>query len=155
MGYSDYFLIVWDFIKYAKMNNIMVGPGRGSAAASLVAYSLGITNIDPIEYNLIFERFLNPERVSMTDIDTDFQDDRRDEVIRYVGKRYSKDRVAHIVTFGCFAVKSALRETAKALNLSETRLSQINKYINNDSDQTIEKNLQENEEIINLANTYW
>lgn len=154
MGYSDYFLIVWDFIKYAKTNNIMVGPGRGSAAASLVAYSLGITNIDPIEYNLIFERFLNPERVSMPDIDTDFQDDRRDEVIRYVGKRYSKDRVAHIVTFGCFAVKSALRETAKALNLSETRLSQINKYINNDGDQTIEKNLQENEEIINLANTY-
>ncbi len=151
MGYSDYFLIVWDFIKFAKKSNIMVGPGRGSAAASLVAYTLGITNIDPIEYNLIFERFLNPERVSMPDIDTDFQDDRRDEVIRYVGKRYTKERVAHIITFGCFAVKSALRETAKALKLSDVRFNQINKYINNEYGQTIEKNLAENDDLKNLC----
>lgn len=154
MGYSDYFLIVWDFIKFAKNNNIMVGPGRGSAAASLVSYSLGITNVDPIEYNLIFERFLNPERVSMPDIDTDFQDDRRDEVIKYVGKRYTKERVAHIITFGSFAVKSAIRETAKALKLSDVRFNQINKYIHNDHTQTIQKNLTENEEIIDLCKNY-
>lgn len=154
MGYSDYFLIVWDFIKFAKKNEIVCGPGRGSAAAALVSYTLGITNVDPLEYNLIFERFLNPERVSMPDIDTDFQDDRRDEVIRYVGERYTKNRVAHIITFGRFAVKSALRETAKALNLSELRLSEINKFINNESNQTIEKNLTENENIIKLVNSY-
>lgn len=154
MGYSDYFLIVWDFIKFAKNNNIMVGPGRGSAAASLLSYSLGITNVDPIEYNLIFERFLNPERVSMPDIDTDFQDDRRDEVIKYVGRRYTKERVAHIITFGSFAIKSAIRETAKALKLNDVRLNQINKYINNEPSQTITKNLTENEEIKELCKNY-
>ena len=99
MGYVDYFLIVWDFIRYARDNDIMVGPGRGSAAGSIVAYTLGITNIDPIRYNLLFERFLNPERVSMPDIDVDFCFERRQEVIDYVGKKYGKDRVVQIVTF--------------------------------------------------------
>lgn len=131
MGFSDYFLIVWDFIKYAKTNNIYVGPGRGSAAASLVGYSLGITDVDPIKYNLLFERFLNKERISMPDIDTDFPDDRRDEVIKYVGSKYGKNRVAHIVTFGTFKVKLALRDASRVYKLSDVRLKEILKCISN------------------------
>ena len=130
MGFSDYFLIVWDFIKYAKTNNIYVGPGRGSAAASLVGYCLGITDIDPLKYNLLFERFLNKERVSMPDIDTDFPDDRRDEVIKYVGEKYGKNRVAHIVTFGTFKAKLALRDASRVFKLSEVRLKEVLKCIN-------------------------
>ena len=105
MGYVDYFLIVWDFIHFAKSNGIMVGPGRGSAAGSIVAYCLEITDIDPIRYQLIFERFLNPERVSMPDIDVDFCFERRQEVIDYVVRKYGKDRVVQIVTFGTLAAK--------------------------------------------------
>ena len=100
MHFEDYFLIVYDFILYAKKNGIMVGPGRGSAAGSLVSYCLGITEIDPIKYGLLFERFLNPERISMPDIDTDFPDDRRDEVVAYVKEKYGKDHVGHIITYG-------------------------------------------------------
>src|SRR5262249_43987988 len=99
MGFAGYFLVVWDFIHYARQRGIAVGPGRGSSAGSLVAYCLGITNVDPIRYGLLFERFLNPERISMPDMDIDFADDRRDEVIRYVAEKYGHDRVAHIITF--------------------------------------------------------
>ena len=110
MGYVDYFLIVWDFINYARSQNIMVGPGRGSAAGSIVSYTLGITNIDPVRYNLLFERFLNPERVSMPDIDVDFCYERRQEVIDYVVRKYGKDQVVQIVTFGTLAAKGVVRD---------------------------------------------
>ena len=130
MGFCDYFLIVFDYVRYAKKNNIYVGPGRGSAPASLVAYSLGITDIDPLEYNLLFERFLNKERISMPDIDIDFQDDLRDEVIKYVGRKYSKSRVAHIATFGTFKIKLAINDCARVYKLSEQKIKLINKYLN-------------------------
>ena len=110
MGYVEYFLIVWDFINFAKSRNIMVGPGRGSAAGSVVAYTLKITDIDPIKYNLIFERFLNPERISMPDIDIDFCQERRGEVIDYVIEKYGKDNVAQIITFGTLKAKAAVRD---------------------------------------------
>ncbi len=129
MGFADYFLIVYDYVKYAKKNNIYVGPGRGSAPASLVGYSLGITDIDPLYHNLLFERFLNKERVTMPDIDIDFQDDKRDEVIKYVGSRYGKSRVAHIATFGTFKIKMALNDTARVYKLNEARLKQINRCL--------------------------
>lgn len=125
MGFCDYFLIVYDFIRYAKKNNILVGPGRGSAPGSLVAYSLGITEIDPIEHDLLFERFLNPERVSMPDIDTDFPDNRRDEVIKYMGQKYGKPRVAHISTFGTFGPRLAIRDVARVLKVSDVYLDEI------------------------------
>ena len=118
MHFEDYFLVVYDFIKYAKKNDILVGPGRGSAAGSLVAYSLGITEVDPIKYNLLFERFLNPERITMPDIDTDFPDIDRDRVIAYVVDKYGKDKVANIITFGTMGAKQALRDVARVLNIS-------------------------------------
>ncbi|HEV3347017.1 MAG TPA: DNA polymerase III subunit alpha, partial [Methylomirabilota bacterium] len=118
MGFSGYFLVVWDFIAHARRQGIAVGPGRGSSAGSLVAYCLGITNVDPIRYGLIFERFLNPERVSMPDMDIDFADDRRDEVIRYVVDRYGADRVAHIITFGTMGAKAVIRDVARVLGFS-------------------------------------
>ena len=113
----DYFLIVWDFIKYARDNDIMVGPGRGSAAGSLVAYTLGITQLDPIRYDLLFERFLNPERVSMPDIDVDFCFERRQEVIDYVVRKYGKDRVVQIVTFGTLAARGVIRDVGRVLDM--------------------------------------
>ncbi|MFB1050845.1 DNA polymerase III subunit alpha [Paraliobacillus sp. JSM ZJ581] len=125
MQFSDYFLIVWDFIAYAKNNGIMVGPGRGSAAGSIVAYLLDITEVDPIEYNLLFERFLNPERVSMPDIDIDFSDHRRDEVISYVRDKYGENHVAQIGTFGTFATRSIIRELAKIMDISAEDISFI------------------------------
>ena len=125
MGYDDYFLIVWDFVKYAKQHNILVGPGRGSAAGSLVSYCLGITEIDPLKYDLLFERFLNPERVSMPDIDTDFPDDKRDLVIDYVKNLYGAKHVCNITAFGTFQIKSSIRELSKAFNISTTRGSSI------------------------------
>ena len=131
MGFADYFLIVWDYVKYAKKSGILVGPGRGSAPASLVSYALGITDIDPLRYQLLFERFLNIERISMPDIDIDFPDNERDTVIRYVGEKYGINRVAHIATFGTFQVKSAVRDTAKALGLSNVRLDEILKHLKN------------------------
>ena len=129
MGFTDYFLIVFDYVRFAKTNDICVGPGRGSAGGSLVSYCLGITEIDPIKYNLLFERFLNPERVSMPDIDVDFPDDRRDDVIRYIGKRFGVDRVAHINTFGTFKPRLAIRDVARISNLNDNKLKEIMKFI--------------------------
>ncbi|NBK98512.1 MAG: DNA polymerase III subunit alpha, partial [Erysipelotrichia bacterium] len=131
MGYADYFLIVYDFIRYAKTQSIYVGPGRGSAAGSLVSYCLGITHVDPIKYDLLFERFLNPERISMPDIDIDFPDDRRDEVIAYVKKLYGEQHVAHIVTFGTLGAKQVLRDVARAMNISIREVDMITKMIPN------------------------
>ena len=120
-GFSGYFLIVADFINYAKTSGIPVGPGRGSAAGSLVAYCLGITDIDPIKYDLIFERFLNPERISMPDIDVDFCKDGRDDVIKYVTEKYGKDNVAQIITFGTMQSKAAVRDVGRALGICRGR----------------------------------
>ena len=129
MGFDDYFLIVWDYVRYAKMNHIVVGPGRGSAAGSLVAYVLGITNIDPMAYDLLFERFLNPERVSMPDIDIDFQDDRRDEVIQYVIDKYGQDHVAQIVTFTTYGPRVAIKEIGQVMGLPAPRLELLAKMV--------------------------
>ena len=129
MGFSGYFLVVWDFISYARRQGIAVGPGRGSSAGSLVAYCLGITNVDPIRYGLIFERFLNPERISMPDMDIDFADDRRDEVIRYVVERYGADRVAHIITFGTMGAKAVIRDVARVLGFSYGEADRIAKLV--------------------------
>ena len=129
MQYEDYFLIVWDFIRFAKTQGIYVGPGRGSAAGSLVSYCLGITHVDPIEHDLLFERFLNPERISLPDIDTDFPDNRRDEVIQYVVQKYGKDHVAHISTFGTLAAKQVLRDVGRVMEISVRELDSISKTI--------------------------
>lgn len=147
MGFVEYFLIVWDFIHFAKTNHIMVGPGRGSAAGSLVAYSLQITDIDPIRYNLIFERFLNPERVSMPDIDIDFCIERRGEVIDYVKHKYGEDNVSQIITFGTMKAKAAVRDVARALNLSYAEGDRIAKAIPFDLKMTIDKALEMNPEL--------
>lgn len=147
MGYVDYFLIVWDFIKFAKDNGIMTGPGRGSAAGSLVAYTLGITNIDPIKYNLLFERFLNPERVSMPDIDSDFCYERRQEVIDYVVKKYGKDNVAQIITFGTMAARAVIRDVGRALNYPYAEVDVIAKMIPFELGMTIDKALSLNPEL--------
>ena len=137
MHFEDYFLIVYDFILYSKKNGIMVGPARGSAGGSLVAYCLGITDIDPIKYGLLFERFLNPERISMPDIDTDFPDDRRDEVIEYVKNKYGKDHVGHIITYGTLKAKQVLRDVARALNYSVSDADTLNKLIPNSPTMTL------------------
>ena len=153
MGYVDYFLIVWDFIKYAKDNKIMVGPGRGSAAGSLVAYSMKITNIDPIRYNLIFERFLNPDRVSMPDIDVDFCYERREEVIEYVKQRYGEKKVAQIITFGTMAARGSIRDVGRALNLSYKEVDFIAKKIPTSLGMTISKAMEVNKELMDLYDT--
>ncbi len=147
MNYSDYFLIVADFIQYAKDNQIAVGPGRGSSAGSIVAYLLGITEVDPLEYNLLFERFLNPERLSMPDIDVDFSDVRRDEVIDYVREKYGQDHVAQIITFGTFAARSVLRELMKALDIHEMDMNYVMREIPSQSNRTLTEILQEKEEL--------
>lgn len=139
MGYVEYFLIVWDFINYAKSQNIMVGPGRGSAAGSIVAYTLRITDIDPIKYSLIFERFLNPERVSMPDIDIDFCAERRSEVIDYVTRKYGSDNVSQIVTFGTMKAKQAVRDVGRVLNVSYAETDAIAKAIPNALGMTLDK----------------
>ena len=141
MGYVDYFLIVWDFINYARSKGISVGPGRGSAAGSIVSYSLGITNIDPIRYNLLFERFLNPECVSMPDIDVDFCYERRQEVIDYVVEKYGKDQVVQIVTFGTLAAKGVVRDVGRVLDLPYALCDSIAKMIPNDLGMTLDKAL--------------
>lgn len=128
-GYAGYFLIVSDFINWAKNNGVIVGPGRGSAAGSLVAYLSGITNIDPIRYNLVFERFLNPERISMPDIDTDFADTRRDDVLRYVSEKYGKDRVAQIITFGTMAARASIRDVGRAMGVPYSYCDRVAKLI--------------------------
>ncbi|MCX8130050.1 MAG: DNA polymerase III subunit alpha [Clostridia bacterium] len=147
MGYVDYFLIVWDFIKYARDNSIMVGPGRGSAAGSLVAYSLGITNIDPLKYNLLFERFLNPERISMPDIDIDFCYERRQEVIDYVVRKYGEERVAQIITFGTMAARAAIRDVGRALDIPYNEVDFVAKMIPFQIGMTIDKALEFNPEL--------
>lgn len=152
MGYVDYFLIVWDFIKFAKDNGIMVGPGRGSAAGSLVAYVLDITQIDPLKYNLLFERFLNPERVSMPDIDIDFCFERRQEVIDYVVQKYGENRVAQIITFGTMAARAVIRDVGRALNLPYAEVDRIAKAIPMELGMTIDRALEVNEELRDLYN---
>ncbi len=147
MGYVDYFLIVSDFIQYAKDNGIPVGPGRGSGAGSICAYCTGITNVDPIKYNLIFERFLNPERVSMPDIDVDFCYERRQEVIDYVVKKYGADHVAQIVTFGTMAARAAIRDVGRALGMSYASVDAVAKKIPRALGITIEKALDESEDL--------
>ena len=131
MGFSNYFLVVYDFIRFAKKNKILVGPGRGSAAGSLVAYSLGITDIDPLKYDLLFERFLNPERKTMPDIDTDFPDNKRDEVIAYVQQKYGEKRVSGIITFGTLAAKQVIRDVSRVLNIPVYKVDSLTKYIPN------------------------
>lgn len=153
MGYVEYFLIVWDFINYAKENGIMVGPGRGSAAGSIVAYTLKITDIDPIKYNLIFERFLNPERVSMPDIDIDFCYERRQEVIDYVIEKYGADKVAQIITFGTMKAKAAVRDVGRALDVSYAETDVIAKAIPFDLKMTIEKAIELNPELKEMYET--
>ncbi len=150
MGYDDYFLIVWDFIKYANDTGIMTGPGRGSAAGSLVAYTLGITKIDPIKYNLIFERFLNPERISMPDIDSDFCYERRQEVIDYVVEKYGDKNVSQIVTFGTMAARACIRDVGRALNYSYNEVDRIAKMIPSVLNITIDKALEMNPELKEL-----
>lgn len=153
MGYVDYFLIVWDFIRYARDHDIMVGPGRGSAAGSLVAYTLGITKLDPIRYNLLFERFLNPERVSMPDIDVDFCFERRQEVIDYVVEKYGKDRVVQIVTFGTMAARGVIRDVGRVMDLPYAQCDSIAKMIPQELNITIDKALKINPELSKLYNT--
>ncbi len=141
MGYVDYFLITWDFIKYAKDHGIMVGPGRGSGAGSIVAYTLGITGVDPIQYNLLFERFLNPERMSMPDLDIDFCYERRQEVIDYVAKKYGEDHVAQIITFGTMAAKAVIRDVGRVLGYPYAEVDLIAKLVPFALDMTLEKAL--------------
>ena len=150
MGYVDYFLIVWDFIHYARSQGIAVGPGRGSAAGSLVSYTLGITKLDPIRYNLLFERFLNPERVSMPDIDVDFCFERRQEVIDYVVRKYGKDRVAQIVTFGTLAARGVIRDVGRVMDLSYAMVDSIAKMIPSELNITIDKALKANNDLKQL-----
>ena len=147
MGFVDYFLIVWDFIKYAKDHDIIVGPGRGSAAGSLVSYTLDITTIDPIRYQLLFERFLNPERISMPDIDIDFCYERRQEVIDYVVKKYGADRVVQIVTFGTMAARGVIRDVGRVMDLPYAFVSNIAKMIPTELNITLELALQKNTEL--------
>ncbi len=147
MGYVDYFLIVWDFIKYARDNGILVGPGRGSGAGSIVAYSLGITSVDPLKYNLLFERFLNPERVSMPDLDIDFDYERRGEVIDYVARRYGHDHVAQIITFGTMAARAVIRDVGRVLGLSYQQTDQVAKMVPFALDMTLDKALSANPQL--------
>ncbi|MBO8434897.1 MAG: DNA polymerase III subunit alpha [Tyzzerella sp.] len=152
MGYVDYFLIVWDFIKYSKDNGIIVGPGRGSAAGSLVSYCLSITTIDPVKYDLIFERFLNPERVSMPDIDVDFCYERRQEVIDYVIRKYGEDHVAQIITFGTLAARAAIKDVGRALAMPYADVDRVSKMIPTELGITIKKALDMNPELLKAYN---
>ena len=150
MGFCAYFIIVWDFINYAKSNNIYVGPGRGSAAGSMVAYCMGITDLDPIKYDLLFERFLNPERVSMPDIDVDFCFERRQEVIDYVGRKYGNDKVVQIVTFGTLAAKGVIRDVGRVMDLPYAFVDSIAKMVPNELNITLSKALEMNPEFRKL-----
>ncbi len=150
MGYVDYFLIVWDYINYARVHDIPVGPGRGSAAGSLVSYCLGITDLDPIKYSLIFERFLNPERVSMPDIDVDFCYERRQEVIDYVVRKYGKDRVVQIVTFGTMAARAVIKDVGRVLDLPYAMVDNIAKMVPREIGITIDKAIKGNPDLRNI-----
>lgn len=147
MGYVDYYLIVWDFIHYAKTNGIPVGPGRGSGAGSILAYAIEITDIDPIKYGLLFERFLNPERISMPDFDVDFSDERRQEVIDYVARKYGHDHVSQIITFGTMAAKMVIRDVARVLDYPYAEADALAKMIPNEIHITIKKALEQNKEL--------
>ena len=153
MGFVDYFLIVWDFIKYAKTNGIYVGPGRGSAAGSLVSYCLDITTVDPIEYSLIFERFLNPSRITMPDIDIDFCIERRGDVIQYVKERYGAENVAQIITFGTLSARLVIRDVGRALDVSYAETDMVAKMIPNMPGQTIDKAMEDNPKLKDLYNS--
>ena len=150
MGYVDYYLIVWDFIHFAKENAIPVGPGRGSGAGSILAYAIEITDIDPMKYDLLFERFLNPERISMPDFDVDFSDEQRQDVIDYVSRKYGNDHVAQIITFGTLAAKNAIRNVGRALDIPLIEVDKIAKMIPNEIHITIKKALEENIELKNI-----
>ena len=150
MGYVDYYLIVWDYIHYAKTHNIPVGPGRGSGAGSILAYAIEITDIDPMKYNLLFERFLNPERVSMPDFDVDFSDEQRQEIIDYVCRKYGHDHVSQIITFGTLAAKNAIRNVGRALDIPLSETDKIAKMIPNAVHITIKQALEQNVELRNL-----
>ena len=152
MGFVDYFLIVWDFIKYARDHGIAVGPGRGSAAGSIVSYSLGITQLDPLQYNLLFERFLNPERVSMPDIDVDFDPERRQEVIEYVMNKYGRDKCVQIVTFGTLKARNVIRDVGRALDMAYGEVDVIAKMIPNELGITIDKAMKMNPELQSAYN---
>ncbi len=152
-GYASYFLVVWDFVRFAKSRGIAVGPGRGSAAGSLVAYCLGITNIDPIRYGLIFERFLNPERVSMPDMDIDFSDDRRDEVIEYVTERYGRENVTQIITFGTMGAKAVIRDVGRALGMPYGEVDRIAKMVPNVLNITLDEALAQSPPLQEAVNT--
>ncbi len=150
MGFSGYFLIVWDFVRFARENGVLVGPGRGSAAGSLVAYTLGITNIDPLKYDLLFERFLNPERVSMPDIDIDFCFEKREEVIRYVIEHYGAEKVAQIITFGTMAARAAIRDVGRALNMSYAEVDRVAKMVPAELGITLDRALEQSAELRQL-----
>lgn len=149
-GYTNYFLIAWDFVHYAKENSIPVGPGRGSAAGSVVSYALGITDIDPLKYDLLFERFLNPERISLPDIDIDFCYERRGEVIAYVVKKYSKDNVAQVITFGTMLAKAVIRDVGRAIGMAYGDVDRIAKLVPNDLNITLSQALGQEPELMNL-----
>ena len=153
MGYVDYFLIVWDFIRYAREHGIMVGPGRGSAAGSLVSYTLGITKLDPIKYDLLFERFLNPERVSMPDIDVDFCFERRQEVIDYVVEKYGKDQVVQIATFGTMAARGVIKDVGRVMDVPYVQCDTIAKMIPQELNITIDKAMKANPELKKIYET--
>lgn len=150
MNFNDYFLIVWDFMKYARQQGILTGPGRGSAAGSLVAYALYITHVNPLEHDLLFERFLNPERISMPDIDIDFPDTKRDEVIRYVVNKYGKDHVAQIITFGTLAARASVRDVGRVLDLDKKLIEKMARLIPGRPGMTLDKALQESPELKQL-----
>ena len=153
MGYVDYFLIVWDFINYAKSVGIPVGPGRGSGAGSIIAYAIGITDIDPIKYNLLFERFLNPERISMPDFDVDFCFERRQEVLDYVARKYGRDHVSQIITFGTMSARMVIRDVARALNMPLALADKLAKMVPMELHITIKKTLEQNREFKELYET--
>ncbi|MDD5435469.1 MAG: DNA polymerase III subunit alpha, partial [Nitrospira sp.] len=153
MGYAGYFLIVWDFINYAKANNIPVGPGRGSAAGSLVAYCLKITDLNPLKYGLLFERFLNPERISMPDIDVDFCMDKRDRVIQYVSEKYGNDHVAQIITFGTMAARGVIRDVGRVLDIPYSEVDKVAKLIPEGPNITLEKAINDEPKLKELINS--
>ena len=150
MGYIDYYLIVWDFIHYAKTHGIPVGPGRGSGAGSILAYAIGITDIDPIKYSLLFERFLNPERISMPDFDVDFSDEKRQQVIDYVCDKYGEDHVSQIITFGTMSARMVIRDVARALDIPYAEADRLAKMIPNELHITIKRAMEENRELRDL-----
>ena len=153
MGFAGYFLIVWDIIKFARSRHIPVGPGRGSAAGSLVAYALRITDLDPLVYTLLFERFLNPERVSLPDIDMDFCMERRGEVINYVVDKYGKDHVAQIITFGTLGAKAAIRDVGRVLEIPYAEVDRVAKLVPNQLNITLEQALDQEPRLRDLVET--